>query len=70
MLKWKNHLENAPKELTSLTAPIVADQVKTIRGIKEYLIVAGSSDNVSVIDADSGKLVWQKAFPVNAIDYP
>ncbi len=27
-LKWKIKLDNAPKELTSLTAPIVVDQVK------------------------------------------
>lgn len=61
-LKWKIRLENAPKELTSLTAPIVADQVKTIRGIKEYVVVAGSSDTIFAIDADTGKLAWKKTF--------
>ena len=61
-LKWKIRLDNAPKELTSLTAPIVVDQVKTIRGIKEYVVVGGSSDSVFAIDADTGKLVWQKSF--------
>ena len=61
-LKWKIRLENAPKELTSLTAPIVVDQVKTVRGIKEYVVVAGSSDVIFAIDADTGKLVWQKTF--------
>jgi outer membrane protein assembly factor BamB len=63
-LKWKIRLDNAPKELTSLTAPIVVDQVKTLRGIKEYVVVAGSSDAIFAIDADTGKLAWQKVFEV------
>ena len=61
-LKWKIKLDNAPKELTSLTAPIVVDQVKNIHGIKEYVVVAGSSDTLFVIDADTGKLAWQRKF--------
>ena len=64
-LKWKIKLDNAPRELTSLTSPIVVDQVKTIRGIKEYVVVAGSSDKIFAIDADTGKLVWQKSFTVS-----
>jgi outer membrane protein assembly factor BamB len=63
-LKWKIKLDNAPKELTSLTAPIVVDQVKMIQGIKEYVVVAGSSDKIFAIDADTGKLAWQKTFTV------
>ena len=30
-LKWKIHLNDTSKELTSLTAPIVVDQIKTAR---------------------------------------
>jgi outer membrane protein assembly factor BamB len=63
-LKWKLQLDNVPKELTSLAAPIVVDQVKTIRGIKEYVVVAGSSDTILAIDADTGKLAWKKSFGV------
>ena len=63
-LKWKLHLDNAPKELTSLASPIVADNVKTGRGIKELVIVAGSSDKIFAINADTGALVWQRTFPV------
>ena len=63
-LKWKIHLDNAPKELTSLAAPIVADNVKTGRGIKEFVIVAGSSDKIFAINADSGALVWQKTLQI------
>ena len=65
-LKWKLRLDNVPKELTSLTPPVVVDQVKTDRGIKEYVIVAGSSDNLYAIDADTGKLAWKKTFTTDA----
>lgn len=65
-VKWKLRLENAPKELTSLTAPIVVDGVKIPQGIKEYVIVGGSSDKIVAIDADTGKLVWSKSFTVEA----
>jgi outer membrane protein assembly factor BamB len=65
-LKWKLRLDNVPKELTSLTPPLVVDQVKTERGIKEYVIVGGSSDNLYAIDADSGKLAWKKTFTASA----
>jgi type 1 glutamine amidotransferase len=61
-LKWKTQLDNTPKELTSLSAPVVVDQVKVTLGIKEYVIVAGSSDDIYAIDADTGKLVWRKKF--------
>src|SRR5215831_8669417 len=65
-LKWKIQLDNIPKELTSLAAPVVVDQVKTGRGIKEFVIVAGSSDNVSAVDADTGKLIWTRTFDATA----
>lgn len=64
-LKWKLRIENAAKGLSSLTAPIVTDRVQTAHGIKEYVIVGGSSDNLSAIDADSGKLVWRKTFNIS-----
>lgn len=65
-LKWKLRVDNAPKELTSLTAAVVADQVKTEHGIKEYVIVGGSSDKIYAIDGDAGKLVWKRDFPIDA----
>jgi outer membrane protein assembly factor BamB len=64
-LKWKTPVANAQRELTSLAAPIVADQIKTSKGIKEFVIVAGSANNISAIDADSGKLIWRKTFSIS-----
>jgi outer membrane protein assembly factor BamB len=65
-LKWKLHLGNVSKEMTSLTTAVVADGVKTDHGIRDYVIVAGSSDNIYAIDGDTGKLVWEKSFPNSA----
>ena len=66
-LKWKLKLDNLPKELTSLTAPVVVDQVKTVHGIKEFVVVGGGSDNLYAIDADTGKLAWKKTFHTDAV---
>lgn len=61
-LNWKLHLENQPKELNSLTVPVIAEKVITNRGFKDLVIVAGSSDNLYAVDADTGKIFWQKKF--------
>ena len=42
-LQWKLHLDNEPKELTSLTVPLVVEDVYTARGVKDIVVVAGSS---------------------------
>jgi len=65
-LQWKLHLDNEPKELISLTAPVVVEDVYTSKGVKDIVVVAGSSDNLYTIDADMGKLLWKKTFTVDA----
>jgi outer membrane protein assembly factor BamB len=59
-LEWSLKLDNASKELNSLTAPVIHSQVITPRGFKEVVLIAGASDKVFAIDADTGKLLWQK----------
>ncbi len=61
-LLWKLKLDNEPKELNALTPPIAVNPVYTNHGAETFVVVGGSSDNLYVIDADSGKLVWQKHF--------
>lgn len=61
-LLWKLKIDNVPKELNSLTSPIVINSVYTNRGAQTYVVVGGSSDNLFVVDADTGKLAWQKHF--------
>ncbi len=64
-LLWKLKLDNQPKELNSLTPPIVVNPVYTNQGAETYAVVGGSSDNLFVVDTDTGKLVWQKHFENN-----
>lgn len=63
-LNWKLKLENEPKELNSLTAAVIVEAAYTPRGVKDIAIVAGASDNLYAIDADTGKLLWKKHFAV------
>ena len=64
-LQWTAQLPVAPREivLSTLTAPIVVDGVATPQGRRTLVFVVGSNDVVFAIDADTGKIVWQKAFP-------
>lgn len=61
-LEWKLKLENEAKQLNALTVPVVVNPVYTNHGSFEYVIVAGSSDNIYAVDADTGKVAWQKHF--------
>ncbi|MGA8028281.1 MAG: PQQ-binding-like beta-propeller repeat protein [Bryobacteraceae bacterium] len=61
-LLWKTKLDNEPKQLNSLTSPVVINPVYTNHGAEAYVIVGGSSDNLFAIDSEDGKVVWQKHF--------
>lgn len=61
-LLWKVKLDNQPVQLNSLTSPVVINPVYTNRGAETYVAIAGSSDNLFIVDADTGKVVWQKHF--------
>ena len=63
-LEWSLKLDNASKELNSLTVPIVVEDVITPKGFKDIVITAGSSDKIFAIDADTGKLLWDKTFEI------
>src|SRR5690348_10109558 len=54
-VEWKIKLDNEPRELNSLMTPVAIDKIITPRGFKEFVFVAGSSDNLYVLDADTGK---------------
>jgi outer membrane protein assembly factor BamB len=69
-LLWKLKLDNQPKELNSLTSPIVINPVYTNHGAETYVVVGGSSDNLYVIDSDTGKLAWKKHFTNSAPPHP
>lgn len=61
-LIWKVRLDSAPRELTSLTAPIIVENVLTAEGHKDFVVVGGASDTLDVIDIDTGKVRWHKKF--------
>ncbi len=63
-LEWEAHLDNVSKELNSLTAPLVVEQLVTPRGFEDAVIVAGSSDNIYAVDSDTGKILWKRTFAV------
>ncbi len=69
-LQWKVTLENQQRELNALTPPVVLEGVITQKGFKEYVIVGGASDTLSAVDADTGKVVWKKAFQVDTTKRP
>jgi outer membrane protein assembly factor BamB len=61
-LQWTASLENASLALSALTAPLVAENVNTSSGPKTLVYVAGSSNQLFAVDADTGKTVWQRKF--------
>ncbi len=65
VLRWSAQLPVSAREiaLSTLTAPLVVEGVTTSQGRRTLVFVVGSDDTVFAIDADNGKVVWQKAFP-------
>ncbi len=63
-LKWSTRLSTPPTNvaLSTLTAPLVMEKVKTIHGLKNLVFLLGADDTVFALDADSGKLIWKKSF--------
>ena len=65
VLKWKTSVENEPKSLAALTAPIVVTDVRVGEGrraTKDLVYIAGTGDVLYAIDAGNGEIVWEKEF--------
>jgi outer membrane protein assembly factor BamB len=65
-MKWRTQLDTKPSEINyyaTLTDPLVAANVQTRQGPKTLVIVAGRTDTIYAIDADTGKVAWQRTFP-------
>src|SRR4029453_17747431 len=65
VLQWSAQLPVPSSELvlSTITAPLVVEGVATSEGRRALLLIGGSNDTVFAIDADKGKVVWQKSFP-------
>lgn len=57
-LLWKMKLDNQPKSV--MMPPLILGRLISYRGFKELAFVGTSSDVVYAIDADLGKIFWQK----------
>ena len=58
-LVWKTIVPNQPLSMVGLTAPLVVREVKTPNGDQNLLIVAGSSDHLFALNAETGELSWK-----------
>ena len=68
-LLWKLRLENEQRAMYSIFEPLIMGRIITNRGFKEMAYVAGSSDNIYAVDADLGRILWQRHFE-HAADVP
>jgi outer membrane protein assembly factor BamB len=59
-LLWKVKVANKPKGMLTFREPLIISGVKTNGGLKTLAILAGASNDVFAIDADTGAVVWQK----------
>jgi outer membrane protein assembly factor BamB len=55
---WKAKFENDPRQLNSLTEPILQDLLIGYRGFKALAFVGGSADRVFAIDTDLARPYW------------
>jgi outer membrane protein assembly factor BamB len=56
---WKVKLDNEPRQLNSLTQPVLLDRLIGYKGFKSLAFVGGSSNAVYAIDYDLGRLYWK-----------
>src|SRR5580765_5940228 len=56
----KAKLENQPRQLESLTQPILLSNIISYKGFKALAFVGGSADNVYSIDYDLNQMFWKR----------
>jgi outer membrane protein assembly factor BamB len=63
-LLWSTQTSTPPTGivLSTLTAPLVAEGVSTAQGPRNLVFLLGADDTVFALDADTGKVFWQKSF--------
>jgi outer membrane protein assembly factor BamB len=69
-LLWKTKTDNKTMGMQSFREPLVIADAHTATGSKTLAIVAGSSNDVYAIDADTGAMVWQKKLKWSAATPP
>jgi outer membrane protein assembly factor BamB len=61
-LSWEAQLDNQPLALNALTAPVVAEGIRTPSGPRTLVFIAGSSNRFFAINAQDGTVLWKKTF--------
>lgn len=61
-LVWKLKLNNASRQLNSLTPPALIDFYISYRGFRTLGFFGGSSDTVVGVDTDLARIEWEKNF--------
>lgn len=63
-LKWKVQLEITPKleVLSTSTAPLVVENVRTPQGSKDLVFVVANDDTVYGLDSATGSIAWKARF--------
>ena len=63
-LLWTATVSTPPTDvaMATLTSPVVLEGADTPQGKKNLLFTIGADSTLFAIDADSGKIIWQKAY--------
>ena len=61
-LIWKVKLDNQPRQMHNLFAPLIISDLQVAGGPREIAIVAGISDNIYGIDVEKGTQIWKRHF--------
>lgn len=61
-LLWKLKTDNITRALFSFTPALILDNVRSGGATKEMIYFVGASDNLYAVDANTGKIVWNKHF--------
>ena len=59
-LLWKLKLNDAPRQLNSLTPPVLIDFYIGYKGFRTLGFLGGSSDTLTAIDVDLARTEWEK----------
>ncbi len=65
-LLWKTQTDAAVTRIngySTLTDPLVVENVPTKNGPKKVVYTASGDDNIYALDADTGTILWERKFP-------
>jgi hypothetical protein len=67
-LMWKAKLDNQPRQMHNLFAPLILSDLQVAGVSREIAIVAGISDNIYGIDVEKGTQIWKRHFDSTFVD--